>query len=650
MAQVHARPVPGERPAPHGAVLRGPALGPPQLRARGGDRPARRRALARHALRDGVRPGVPREHPRLPARAGERPDGARRLDLDQAARVAQDRPRRARRRHPAARGRRLVRPARDARQFAPRRRRPHRGGAPRTCAGRQRARRRGAREPRAAAVHGRRSASSFSASSCACPPCRPGGAATPTAGTPCSTGSARTRTTSSCAASTSRASASAGAQPRRAAPPDPRRAAPLRRPGPAAPLAGAGVVERGTSGCPPRRACAPSRSATARRSARSSAGSRPSWRRRARPITKDVWVRQGRCRRIPTRASSTSRRWTSGRASRRSPRARSRTCSGPAATPSAPRTCCGSCSPPTRTSKSSRRPSTRSTPSRRGRCSAPCGASPGRRFDDPEAEFRSLLLDAPRPGSAAYALERLRDALEGVRDQLSNDTWRVFSHTDRAKKALHTSERSHRITESAGRMLTAVLSLQGVTASMIRDPGWHMIEAGPLPRARAAGLRCCCGATTTERLGIAADRDVLEGVLVAAESSVTFRRRYRGNVRTSGRARAAPASTATTPGRSPSPSASCARTSPRCPPRRDRRAPSACSSTSRPRSRTSTSRRWRRRPAPRRPRLQRFFETRPARSSSSSSDAIADVHFASGPPPQMLSTLSLIELPGAECT
>ena len=83
-----------------------------------------------------------------------------------------------------------------------------------------------------------------------------------------------------------------------------------------------------------------------------------------------------------------------------------------------------------------------------------------------------------RPGSAAHALDRLRDALEGVRDQLSSDTWRVFAHTDRAARALRTSPRAHVVAESAGRMLTAVLSLQGVTASMIRDPGWHMIEAG----------------------------------------------------------------------------------------------------------------------------------------------------------------------------
>ena len=77
---------------------------------------------------------------------------------------------------------------------------------------------------------------------------------------------------------------------------------------------------------------------------------------------------------------------------------------------------------------------------------------------------------------------------EGVRDQLSGDTWRAFGTTDRATQALRASPHSHQIAESAGRMLTGILSLQGVTASMMRDDGWHVIERRPLPRAGAPGV------------------------------------------------------------------------------------------------------------------------------------------------------------------
>lgn len=155
----------------------------------------------------------------------------------------------------------------------------------------------------------------------------------------------------------------------------------------------------------------------------------------------------------------------------------------------------------------------------------------GTRWLDPEEEFRSLLLDAGRRGSAAYSIARLRDALEGVRDQLSGDTWRVFSAIDRATKALRSSSRAHRTAESGGRMLTSILSLHGVTASMMRDAGWHMIEGG---RHLERALQLChlLAATTLDRRAYRADRDVLDTLLTAAESVVTYRRRYRGSVRT----------------------------------------------------------------------------------------------------------------------
>ena len=269
----------------------------------------------------------------------------------------------------------------------------------------------------------------------------------------------------------------------------------------------------------------------------------------------------------------------------------------------------------------------------------------GTRAGDPETEFRSLLLDAARPGSAASSLDRLRDALEGVRDQLSTDTWRVFSHTDRAKKALRSSERSHRITESAGRMLTAVLSLQGVTASMIRDPGWHMIEAG---RCLERALQVCIllGATTTERYGLAADREVLEAVLQTAESSVTFRRRYRGGVRTSGVLelllvdRDNPRSLAFAFGELRTHLAAMpASTGSTRPERLLEHLETALENLDLTALAAPSG--------PRRPRLQRFLDTTRTQLEQLA-DAIDDVHFASGPPPQPLSSLSIIELPGVD--
>lgn len=153
--------------------------------------------------------------------------------------------------------------------------------------------------------------------------------------------------------------------------------------------------------------------------------------------------------------------------------------------------------------------------------------------DQLDDNFRSLLLDAHRPGSVAQSISALRDAAQSVRDQLSPDTWQAFSATDRASAHLSAYRYSHQVAESAGDMLTGILSLQGITANMIRDPGWRMIGTG---RAVERGLQLChlLGATATVRRGIDVDRDVLSAVLAASESAVTHRRRYRGYVRVGG--------------------------------------------------------------------------------------------------------------------
>lgn len=154
----------------------------------------------------------------------------------------------------------------------------------------------------------------------------------------------------------------------------------------------------------------------------------------------------------------------------------------------------------------------------------------GPRGDDLDAHFRSLLLDPERLGGVAQSLSGLWEAMSGVRDQLSADVWRIFAATDRAAEALRDNPHSLQVAETAGRMLHSVLAMEGVTASMIRDDGYHMIEVG---RALERAIQLChlLRTTTTVRHGLDADRDVLNAVLTAAESVVTHRRRYRGYVR-----------------------------------------------------------------------------------------------------------------------
>lgn len=149
---------------------------------------------------------------------------------------------------------------------------------------------------------------------------------------------------------------------------------------------------------------------------------------------------------------------------------------------------------------------------------------------DHEEDLRALLLDDRRPGSVAQTLAYLTELAQGLRDQLSPDTYRVFGAVERARSALRANRHGWQIGESAGRMLTDVLALHGIANNMVRDEGWHLMDLG---RALERGLQLSrlMEPTLSMRRGIDVDRDVLSAVLQAAESAVTHRRRHRGVVR-----------------------------------------------------------------------------------------------------------------------
>ncbi|HEY5822127.1 MAG TPA: circularly permuted type 2 ATP-grasp protein [Propionibacteriaceae bacterium] len=148
-------------------------------------------------------------------------------------------------------------------------------------------------------------------------------------------------------------------------------------------------------------------------------------------------------------------------------------------------------------------------------------------------EFRAMLLDRHRFGTAAQSIGQLSMAAQGVRDQLSEDVWIVLADMDRALAALAANayDQGLQLTDASERVLTGLLALAGIISeNMVRDPGWYMLDSGRgLERALqvAALLRVTlCKPRSSD------DRLVIEAVLTASESIVTFRRRYRGRAGT----------------------------------------------------------------------------------------------------------------------
>jgi uncharacterized circularly permuted ATP-grasp superfamily protein/uncharacterized alpha-E superfamily protein len=153
------------------------------------------------------------------------------------------------------------------------------------------------------------------------------------------------------------------------------------------------------------------------------------------------------------------------------------------------------------------------------------------RLAAPGEELFHLVVDDNRPGTLAHAVRHLLGAAQAVRDQLSTDTWMVVGTLDREIRDLRQSD-PHRplvVQHTLGRIMQSLLALSGLAGeSMVRDPGWRFMDAGRRIE-RGQQLAALLRATVTVERSTATDSLLLESVLIAAESIITYRRRYRSH-------------------------------------------------------------------------------------------------------------------------
>ena len=157
------------------------------------------------------------------------------------------------------------------------------------------------------------------------------------------------------------------------------------------------------------------------------------------------------------------------------------------------------------------------------------GEGAGDRLAAPGAELFAFVIDEKRPGTLAHAVQHLLGAAQAVRDQLSADTWMAVGTLEREIEELRTSDPDHLmvVQHTLGRIMQALLAISGLFGEgMVRDPGWRFMDAGRRIE-RGQQLAAFLRATVTIERSTATDSLLLESVLIAAESIITYRRRYR---------------------------------------------------------------------------------------------------------------------------
>ena len=153
------------------------------------------------------------------------------------------------------------------------------------------------------------------------------------------------------------------------------------------------------------------------------------------------------------------------------------------------------------------------------------------RLDSPGEELLDLVVNEGRAGTVAHAVRALLDNAHAVRDQLSRDTWLVVGPLERAISELGdpvADPQAHTQT-ALQEVMRSLLALGGLgIESMVRDVGWRFMDAGRRLE-RGLQLLSLLRATVPEARGTATDSLVLESVLSAAESIITYRFRYRSH-------------------------------------------------------------------------------------------------------------------------
>ncbi|QJE95341.1 circularly permuted type 2 ATP-grasp protein [Luteolibacter luteus] len=150
-----------------------------------------------------------------------------------------------------------------------------------------------------------------------------------------------------------------------------------------------------------------------------------------------------------------------------------------------------------------------------------------------EDEVISLLTELKRPGSLTGILRYFRNSAYAVRDLWSPDSWRVIEAVIRewVEDNQLPGKELDDYTDPLNRLILHLTALLGLNLeSMTRDAGWRLLDSGRRIE-RAQFLLSVIRNFLVESRPPAEEQLVMETVLAASDSLVTYRKRYRTHPR-----------------------------------------------------------------------------------------------------------------------
>lgn len=149
-----------------------------------------------------------------------------------------------------------------------------------------------------------------------------------------------------------------------------------------------------------------------------------------------------------------------------------------------------------------------------------------------ENTLLETVRDATLSGSLAATFKALERSAVAVRDRWSTDTWRVIDDISEALEEQRLFDRGGlpALEDTLDRLISALMAFTGLTVeSMTHEYGWQFLLIGRRVE-RATRLLELLRATVLQEAEEGVEQQLLETLLLANESLMTHRRRYRASL------------------------------------------------------------------------------------------------------------------------